>query len=145
VSAREPCSRGTPGCLSSHKFTDKCDGKTADTMAALEARGLLLSDTAPCIGCGKLLAEHVGGRCPPKGYTAVPTAADVERARYAVDLANAEALGTAAALLQVLEETGKVPSERLRGDLAAALADYRSASDRYRDLAEARLKAARRP
>lgn len=133
MSAREPCSRGTPGCLSSHKFTDKCDGKTADTMAALEARGLLLPTDKPCIGCGKLLAEHVGGRCPVED----PTSADVQRARDAVNQAQDEALGHAAALVGVLERGGN--TERLRADLAMALADYRSASDCYRELAEARL------
>jgi hypothetical protein len=39
--------------------------------AELEKRGLLLSETEACLNCGKLLREHVHGRCPgsaePKG------------------------------------------------------------------------------
>ena len=128
------------------------------TMQALEARGLLLSDTAPCLGCGKLLAEHVGGRCPDVGERVrtgaaimaraieamdepppAPTLADVERARLEVDNRRSRALGLAEALVVLLERGGK--SEALRADLAGALADYRAASDRHLVLLEARIAA----
>ena len=36
----------------------------ASVVARLEERGLLLSETEPCLNCGKLLAEHRSGRCP---------------------------------------------------------------------------------
>jgi len=41
-------------------------------LADLERRGLLLSETAPCLNCGRLLSEHVGGRCPPAGGRGAP-------------------------------------------------------------------------
>lgn len=83
---------------------------------------------------------ELGPSCPcPLEHEAI-TAADVAAARRAIDKAGDEALMLAAVLVQSLEH-GRTDVGLLRDDLAAALADYRAASDRYAKTVRDRIAA----
>jgi hypothetical protein len=70
------------------------------TLEDLDRRGLLLSDTKPCLGCGKLLAEHVRGRCPPPAPEFVASLRErVAMASYAVERAQLDVLNATTLLL----------------------------------------------